>query len=523
MARSKKSRERVPLDVSAPIPLDLLGGLDDDDTIEEREDGIKGVGQLGSVRDQGRSPRPLPLSAIQQIEAAAVWGPDWERAVEIDRRMRHDGPGQQMKTNAMTMFVFQQAHLEFQSRAARAERELRDPLTWERICRTVAEAYPDMPERRLHPKPPTYKQYWRFRKEYVGDIDEIRSFKRLEAIEVAEYIELLDPDKGSLSHPSRANTIVGDAKVLNGAFNATAIDPKTGEPTGRRHDPDMHRYHKGDRQTGRRMVSLTCRADYFQERVMADVTTMHVTEGSESSVVLGMVEDLVPHAHVAALAYDMALSASVKDALMELGVQPLSKVSRTGKHRYARAFFGEHKFKLADGTKPKIGVHALDGWLGIKIPTVEGEKFSALEPVQIKNATNKDGTYRWWQIWRVRDHPEIPMHLRGATVHFRHSRSDEDPKSRSLAASLHPEGSETFKSLYPKRSDIESMHRHLQDHMFNERVSTVGDRNLRIWLHSYQTHVNRTALSAWHYRTGGDISRWFGKWRPPPLRQPAAA
>lgn len=54
-------------------------------------------------------------------------------------------------------------------------------------------------------------------------------------------------------------------------------------------------------------------------------------------------------------------------------------------------------------------------------------------------------------------------------------------------------------------------------------MATIGDRNLRIWLHDYQSRVNRAALIAWHYRTGGDISEWFGEWRPPPQRQQAAA
>gem|GEM_PF-1902687 len=63
----------------------------------------------------------------------------------------------------------------------------------------------------------------------------------------------------------------------------------------------------------------------------------------------------------------------------------------------------------------------------------------------------------------------------------------------------------------------------LQDHMFNDRVPVIGDRSLRIRLHSYQTRLNCTALIAWHYHTGGDISRWFGEGQPPPKRRPLAA
>ena len=95
--------------------------------------------------------------------------------------------------------------------------------------------------------------------------------------------------------------------------------------------------------------------------------------------------------------------------------------------------------------------------------------------------------------------------------------------SRSIALRVFPEVSPGYWVVFGRRNGIASMHCHLQDMMSNDRVPVVGDRSLRIWLHSYQTRVNRTALLAWHYRTGGDISQWFGEWQPPPRRRPLAA
>jgi hypothetical protein len=186
---------------------------------------------------------------------------------------------------------------------------------------------------------------------------------------------------------------------------------------------------------------------------------------------------------------------------------------------------GEHTFTLTAGTKTIENVVAADGWPGITIPTIEGRKWVAMKPQQLRKTLNKDGTWRWWGNWRVQDHPEIPRHLRGAVVHIRHSHSaDDGDRSRSRATRLHPESSQVYNLNYRLRNDVESMHRHLKDHMFNDRVSTMGDRNLRIWTHSYQTRVNRHALIAWHHRTGGDISPWFGNWLPPPQhRTPTAA
>ena len=60
----------------------------------------------------------------------------------------------------MTMIVFGEAILECGSNASEAERELADPENWHRLCRAVERAYPNDPTRRLHPKSPTYKQWF---------------------------------------------------------------------------------------------------------------------------------------------------------------------------------------------------------------------------------------------------------------------------------------------------------------------------------------------------------------------------
>ncbi|MFM8351660.1 MAG: hypothetical protein ACKN9D_11420 [Actinomycetales bacterium] len=344
---------------------------------------------------------------------------------------------------------------------------------------------------------------------------------------LARRIGLLDPENGSVTHPSRDNVVVGDAKVLNGMFNTPPIEPKTGLPSVRRHDPDMDTYHKGDKRIGRRMVSATTRSDHFNERVMLDVTTMHVTDGNDGTRFTDMVLELndVLGFPVPAAGYDMAQYAANHDRLMAAGTASVGKVHRNAKSQPKSIQLGEHTFKLADGSKQQQPVSVVDGWPGIIIPTVDGKKWAALQPVQVKNAQNKDGDWRWWQYWQVRDLPEVPLALRGAVVHIRlsYSAKYDGDQSRSQALRLHPEGSPGYNAVFPKRNDIESMHRHLKDLMFNDRVSTIGDRNLRIWLHTYQTRLSRTALIAWHQRTGGDLTPWFGEWRPPAALQRAAA
>jgi hypothetical protein len=46
-------------------------------------------------------------------------------------------------------------------------------------------------------------------------------------------------------------------------------------------------------------------------------------------------------------------------------------------------------------------------------------------------------------------------------------------------------------------------------------VRALGLERRELQLRGYQTHQGITALLAWHYRTGGDLSRYFGEWKPP--------
>lgn len=50
--------------------------------------------------------------------------------------------------------------------------------------------------------------------------------------------------------------------------------------------------------------------------------------------------------------------------------------------------------------------------------------------------------------------------------------------------------------------------------IFTDDEHTYGKRR-ELQLRGYQIHQGITALLAWHYRTGGDLSRYFGEWEPP--------
>ena len=69
--------------------------------------------------------------------------------------------------------------------------------------------------------------------------------------------------------------------------------------------------------------------------------------------------------------------------------------------------------------------------------------------------------------------------------------------------------------LYGGREDLESMHNNMKEKMFGRRARAVGLQKRELQLRGYQTHQGITALLAWHFRTGGDVSSYFGEWKPP--------
>jgi hypothetical protein len=108
--------------------------------------------------------------------------------------------------------------------------------------------------------------------------------------------------------------------------------------------------------------------------------------------------------------------------------------------------------------------------------------------------------------------------LRNATTPIRHNShnheiTDKTPRTRALR--VIPETDDSFARLFGLREDSESMHHHLKMTLPNERARSVGRHRQLFDLHGYQAHLAITTLLAWHHRTGADLSRWFGQWRPP--------
>ena len=208
----------------------------------------------------------------------------------------------------------------------------------------------------------------------------------------------------------------------------------------------------------------------------------------------------------------MALHATDQDRILDTGRHVLVKTPLTKKGRLAQVSLGAHIFK--DGARSmSMPVTAVDGTPGVQL-VVDGDRyFQPLERIQTKR--RKRTVYG---RWRIPEHPSVSAHLQGLTTLIRHSstadeRANGKPRTRALRTI--PPTDADWAGLYGGREDLESMHNNMKEKMFGRRARAVGLQKRELQLRGYQTHQGITALLAWHFRTGGDVSSYFGEWKPP--------
>jgi len=72
-----------------------------------------------------------------------------------------------------------------------------------------------------------------------------------------------------------------------------------------------------------------------------------------------------------------------------------------------------------------------------------------------------------------------------------------------------------FGRLFGLREDTESMHNDYKSRLTNRRARSVGLSRREFDLRGYQIHQMAVALMSWSLRTGGDVSKFLGNWKPP--------
>ena len=267
------------------------------------------------------------------------------------------------------------------------------------------------------------------------------------------------------------------------------------------------------------LVSVIARNPYPNERLIMALDFKPHSNMSDATLAVDMALRIFPYVPgMQGFVYDMALHATDYDRLLSAGLLPVSKVQRTSSSKVPVFNLNECEFTLTDGTKKHLVVHAVDGTPRFELVIGDERQSVGLVRVRTQRVSDRTDTYRFYGTWQIPDLPGVPRNLRGATTKIRHnSATDEiaDKTPRTRALRVIPETDDSFARLFGLREDSESMHHHLKMMLPNGRARSVGRHRQLLDFHGYQVHVAITALLAWHHRTGADLSRWFGQWRPP--------
>lgn len=489
----------------------------------DRVDGAPGSGDAYRMRGPRRSTEPLGLTHGETLEAFVAFGPTWEMARWCDSLVPSHSVGRPLRISAVEVLLIEFGATLYGS-IRRTVRELHDPVVWRRVCEAAAINGNELPDH-----PPSRSQFLRFRDRYLirpEVLQDIRDFNRDFAVRVAETIGLCDPKLGSFTHPDSRNTVVGDGTWLRSPYNRPPDEVLYDEHGERRRriDPDGVRRTPQDTVTGRDVVSVLARNPFAHERVMLDVCIKPIDQ-TDADTFVDMVTQLSARTFVQSCAYDMAFDAENHDALLSQRVIPVFKVRRDSQGEPWVQHIDEHQLTLRDGSVETVLVTAADGWPAISLATSEGPKLFALETRRVKPRGPR-GRCTFYMTLEVPDSPEVPRRYRGARTMMRINSTPEEvarKDRRTIGLRTFPEGSPVYKDIFGVREDTESMHHHLKSILPNRRARCVGVARQTLMLAAYQSHTNLKALIAWGYRTGADLSAWFGEWRPPPRHQRAAA
>lgn len=427
--------------------------------------------------------------------------------------------------DVLALFVASEIHSSMRS----ADRELGDEGQWNLLRERVESAWPNDPNRRLGPRPPTRYQFMRAESNLSRRDPEFgESFRRLcreHAVEVADFLGLGSVED-SLTHPSPLNFIYGDATWEQSLFNSAEprkyVNPETGEITYSRCDPDARPFHRSGQSAGNYLVSTMIRGKAPLERVILDM--QYKPDGvGDGQVFTEMALSLFDcFKNIRGVTYDMALSARDQDRIGLTGRHVIEKVPRTKNGAVKSIPIGEMRFKNERRLFTETTI-AIDGAPSVIYSDAKGEKYKVgLIRVQTKARENV-----LYNVLEIPHHPLVPESKRGARTMIRIFSSEDDiASSRPRPSFLRsiPEEDPDFRALFGIREDAESMHNNLKSQRRNRRAKAKGLPRRELFAHGYQLVNNIMAVVARKCRTDCDVARFMGEWAPPErARMPLAA
>lgn len=377
--------------------------------------------------------------------------------------------------------------------ATQVEAELADPVNWRRIRRVVRKMNPDDPSKWLGPQP-MRRHHYDYGRNRRASTPEWLELCRQELISdgaaLALELGLMDRTKrNSFRSPSLDTLLYGDGKVhtplYRGRPGAETLDKATGEIRRVRADADasMHTEGGGHPVYGVKFNTLMTRGDAGRVILNVDHVSNRPGEGGEAGVMLRMLGETVPLLPAArAFAYDGAWKGVHIQALMtEYGVESVCSVTAAAAEKHVDGQVVARVPKRAEvevisvagrsGKPVLVKILAEDGAAGIEVPSADGT------PVFVKlkqGRVHRNGTWGHFQWY---GEYELPPELNCQTIHIRLHGDDEDKggaKRRPEILRAIAPGSPVFDRLYSRRSDVESLHRNIENRTYWNRAHSLG-------------------------------------------------
>ena len=499
------------------------------DPTAEREERVDGAlsDDLSAYRERSRHTPDFPYSDLEIITAIFCSAFVHEEGQLIESTIdEHKRAGAPRKSRGFEAVGHETATSVLGS-SRRVDRTLRDQTAWTTISAATRKAWPDNPERWASTSPVNRGRRDHMLNAAHDSVDAANEFKqrcRDWICEIALATGMADPTIGTLTSPESTQVLIGDTTWAISRYNRTSedrydIDFETGEILRtRRHDPDTSRKHYNAKKAGQAIVSVTLHNPVPHEWLVLDaefLTPGQVNEGERFLTMTREIKRLLPG--IRATGYDMALSDAIANELLRGGLHALVKVPRVRGGRPAAAHLGAHKFSHPKG-RAKARTITVDAVDGCPVITIVGDDTTWAVPLRrIRTVRDEraDGSFRMYGIWEIPDLPEVPASMVGLRTRIRHDSDPDDPVLRTRALRTIPENDPDWKPLFGKRNSVESMHSHFKALLPGGRFRNVGQRRRTINHCGYMISRAVSTLLAHHHRTGADLERWFGQWKPP--------
>ena len=175
-------------------------------------------------------------------------------------------------------------------------------------------------------------------------------------------------------------------------------------------------------------------------------------------------------------------------------------------------------------------MHLVDGTPCVDFVDGDGEfcyqPLRRIHTSRVKNDAKIDDdldAFRWYGLWEVPENSNLGR-LVGATTRIRLDSPVEEierqTNKRTNALRAYPPSDPGFHKVFGVREDAESLFANLKTPLIHGRLACERRNRVRLELLGSLIIAVLRALIAWHERTGGDVSAFFGKRCPLPRDGP---